>query len=349
MKISIGILAYNEASKIEQTLASLFRQTLFQPVHPQKFNIDWIQIVVVPNGCSDATEQIAHSFFEQLETNLMVPIAYEVRAIAQAGKSNAWNSYIHDFSDQDAKYLFLMDADIQLVQAETMSLMLSTLETTPEAWVATDTPVKDVALKQQKNYLEKLSLQASSTGDGRICGQLYCGRSAVLRKIWMPVGLSVEDGFLNAMLTTNYFTCPTIPTRVKCTENAYHIFEAYTSIPALLRHERRIVIGSIFNFWLFEDLWSICHPQADAASVLEQRYQTNPLWFKAFLEDRVAARGWVVIPSSMLFRRFKQLQQHTLKSKFVRLPFSVVAFMADFVVFTQANFEIKFRSRFGYW
>ncbi len=350
MKISIGILAYNEASKIEETLDYLFGQTLFQSAdYRQRFQIDCIQVIVVPNGCNDATEEIARSCLSKRCANLTAPVAYEVRAIAEAGKSNAWNSFVHKFSDLEATYLFLMDADIQLVQAETMGLMLSTLESSSDAWIATDTPVKDVAFKQSKSYLEQMSLQVSTTGDGRICGQLYCGRSAVLRKIWMPIGLSVEDGFLNAMITTNFFTASPVPTRVKCTEDAYHVFEAYRTIPSLLRHERRIVIGSIFNFWLFEELWSICNQETDAANVLNQRYQANPLWFRTFVENNITARGWVFIPSSMFFRRFKQLENRPFAKKLVRFPALFAAFMADFVVFTQANFEIKFKNRFGYW
>ena len=62
MKISIGILAYNESESIGLTLQSLFEQSLFTDANCQTA----IEIVVVPNGCSDNTAEVARNLLAAL-------------------------------------------------------------------------------------------------------------------------------------------------------------------------------------------------------------------------------------------------------------------------------------------
>jgi len=174
-----------------------------------------------------------------------------------------------------------MDADIQFLDPDTLRHMIDELEVTPEAWVSVDTPVKDVALKENKNLIERLSasVSASSEGDAPvICGQLYCGRATVLRGIWMPVGLPVEDGFLRAMIVSDRFTSPEVFNRIVLPKSASHVFEAYTDLKRLLRHERRLVVSSTINAFIYGYLWANCNTQQDAGTLIERRNDTDPLW-----------------------------------------------------------------------
>ncbi|TAF17834.1 MAG: glycosyltransferase family 2 protein, partial [Nostocales cyanobacterium] len=158
MKISIGILAYNESREISTTLKSLFEQSIFQDANA---NTE-IEVIVVPNGCTDDTADITQTTLQNLETSTQNPtVSWRICEIEEAGKPNAWNLYVHQFSRPDADYLILMDADIQFLEPKTLYQMLQTLETNSQAWISVDKLVKDVALKPQKNLMEKLSVAVS--------------------------------------------------------------------------------------------------------------------------------------------------------------------------------------------
>ena len=349
MNISIGMLAYNESVSISTTLQSLFQQSLFNEPDGDKF----IEIVVVPNGCTDETATVARATLEEFVKRLPQPgVRWRVCEVAQPGKSNAWNLYVHKFSDPAADYLFLMDADIKFLDPHTLRNMLDTLETKPEAWVAVDTPVKDVALKEKKSLMERLSVSVSPSLDSSklgICGQLYCGRAAVLRGIWMPPGLQVDDGFLAAMVVTDRFTSPAVFERIVLAKSASHVFEAYTDLKRLLRHEQWLVVGSTINAFLFGDLWANCNKQQDAGSLIERRNNHDPLWLHRFIQATVSEKGWWVIPRSCLFRRFESLRHRRPLTLILRLPVATIAFLVDLLVFFQANRQLHNEGSIGYW
>ena len=260
MNVSIGILAYNESGSISATLLSLFQQSLLNQSEPNCA----IEVVVVPNGCTDETASVARAKLEELVQTVRPGVRAVVCEVEQSGKSNAWNLYVHEFSDPAADYLFLMDADIKFLEPHTLRHMIEILEATPSAWVSVDTPVKDVEIKEKKNLLERLSVSVSKGGSGvAICGQLYCGRASVLRGIWMPPGLPVEDGFLAAMIVTDRFTSKEVFERIVRAEAASHVFEAYTNPITLLRHEQRIIVGSTINAFIYGDLWANCNQEQE--------------------------------------------------------------------------------------
>ena len=80
-------------------------------------------------------------------------------------------------------------------------------------------------------------------------------RGTTIREMWLPTGLLVEDSVVKSMLLTDLFRKPVDPTRIVMVPDAGAIFEAYGSVMALLRHERRIVVGVEMNAILFDFLW----------------------------------------------------------------------------------------------
>src|SRR5262249_40117038 len=138
-KISIGILAYNEERRIGATLRSVFAQDVFQ-----QFETD---VIIVANGCTDNTVAVATRSLEDYKPLWCPRGSARVEEVPIAGKANAWNQFVHDFSSRQASVLVLMDADIILSTNNTISSMVSTLERTPEAVVCVDRPVKDIAAK----------------------------------------------------------------------------------------------------------------------------------------------------------------------------------------------------------
>jgi glycosyltransferase involved in cell wall biosynthesis len=346
--ITIGILAYNEASQITKTIASLQQQSIFQ----SNSNIQNIEIIVVPNGCTDRTDRVAEQAFSQDAWTAQYPqVECHVMPIAAAGKSNAWNIYVHELSASSAKYMFLMDADIELNEPTTLERMLANLEAKPEAWVAIDHPLKDVQLRHPKNLIERLSARVSDQDGSQkgITGQLYCGRTTKLREIWMPQGLAVEDGFLRAMILTDRFTGPEVFDRIAYTPGATHVYEAYATVKSLLRHEKRIVIGTIVNQFIFDYLWRTCSSELDAGTLVRQNNQQNPQWVAQVISNARIDRGrWLLNPDHT-FRRLSNLKRYPGLKMLKRLPLELAASVADWLVFYGANRDVHAGRGLGYW
>ncbi|MEM7593171.1 MAG: glycosyltransferase, partial [Cyanobacteria bacterium P01_A01_bin.83] len=216
MKLSIGILAHNESDCIPILLQTLLQQSLISNIDSQHT----IEIIVVSNGSTDNTAAVTRATLNKLASeDNSSSIQWRVVEVEEAGKSNAWNLFVHQFSSLDTDFFFLMDADIELHDRHTLAKMLDVLIQNPEYWIALDQPIKDVEIKPNTNLLEKLSVavsKSSNKGQLFICGQLYCARASALKNIWMPPGLPVEDGFLTQMIISENFTIknPTFDKRI---------------------------------------------------------------------------------------------------------------------------------------
>ncbi|MEA5580250.1 glycosyltransferase family A protein [Nodularia harveyana UHCC-0300] len=340
MKISIGMLAYNESEEIASTLYSLFDQSIFQDAKGDRE----IEIVVVANGCTDDTAAIAQTTLQEWKkSSSNGSISWRICEVEEAGKPNAWNLYVHNFSHPDAVYLFLMDADIQFLDAQTLDSMIQTLERTPDAWVSVDKLVKDIALKPQKNLLEKLSVAVSGVSGAKsawICGQLYCGRSVILRKFWMPKGILVEDGFLWNMIVTNSLNSPEVTDRVVVADSASHVFEAYTQISSLLRHELRQVVGNTINQFIYTYLKEGENCQKDAGTLIKLRNEEDPRWLDKLIIRSVEKNGWWAIPNWLLMRRLQSLSNRPLQKAIWLFPVLIIAFIVDLILCLQANYHL---------
>ena len=209
MRISLGILAWNEAEVIGVSLESLFAQGLVRRLAADG---PTLEIVVVPNGCSDGTERVAEEALRRLAAGFDPrALFWSVRVLEQPGKANAWNRYVHDFADPSADYVFLMDADIRFHAPDTLWNMVLALERDPLARVATDLPLKHVMFKERKTWGDRISLAIAGmtrAAPAQITGQLFCARGSVIRRIHMPRGLLTEDGFIKHMVCTDMFREP---------------------------------------------------------------------------------------------------------------------------------------------
>jgi hypothetical protein len=56
LRLSLGLLAHNEEAGIGAMLADLFAQTIFDDGHQARLGLAAVELVCVPNGCTDATE-----------------------------------------------------------------------------------------------------------------------------------------------------------------------------------------------------------------------------------------------------------------------------------------------------
>ncbi len=210
MKISIGILAHNEEERISGTLTSLFAQDLFT-----KFETE---LVVVPNGCSDATAEAARMSIEANRATWSALGTARVEELPVAGKANAWNEFVHRLSSQDADTLVLMDADISFLERDTLSRLVAALTGSPGAVVSVDQPLKRIEPGSKATLIQRVLASSTPPIDPRdvpICGQLYCAYSSELRRIRLPREIQVDDGFVRAMLLTRCFTAREDRSRIR--------------------------------------------------------------------------------------------------------------------------------------
>ncbi|HEY9611936.1 glycosyltransferase family 2 protein [Allocoleopsis sp.] len=352
--ISIGILAYNESAVISTTLNSLLQQSLFSEPNPDMV----IEIVVVPNGCKDDTAAISRATLAELiKPSLHTNVNWRVCEVEQAGLANAWNLYIHEFSDPQADYLFVMSADIQLLDPQTLRSMVQILETRPEAWVSVDKRIKDVSLKEKKSLMEQLStlvsgLSGSKAVEGSaawISGQLSCTRAKVLRRIWMPTTLPTDDAFLYTMIVTDFLKAPEEPNRVILASSASHVFEAYTDMNRLLRHEKWLIFGQAVNELLYADLLENSKEQQDITLLIKQRNERDPFWLNKLVQTAINEKGGWLIPNFILIRRFQSLFYKPIYKAILLFPLAFAAFILDAILAFQVNLELHSKGGVGYW
>ena len=279
---------------------------------------------------------------------------WKVCEVEEAGKSNAWNLFIHQFAAPDADFFCLMDADIELHDCNALEKMLKVLVENPEYWIALDQPIKDVELKNNKTWLDKLSVAVSkSSNEGQlyICGQLYCGRAEPLRSMWMPAGLPVEDGFLTQMVITENFTVknPSFSKRIVRVKEASHIFEAYTNPLELINHEVRVVVGIVINIFLTYYLRERCSKKLTAGMLIKRMNQRDHFWLNDFMRNSLAKDKLWIIPISLVFRRYRSLKNHSLWKALLRIPIATLAFIVDISIFVRANSELHREVITNYW
>src|SRR6056297_2338109 len=111
-KLTIGILAHNEANVIGNLLQDVSRQSILQSGAE---GVE-VQICVVPNGCTDATSETSRRVLTDL--NLPEHVTWQVVDVEQPSKTNAWNVFVHEIAAEDADYLLFLDADISLPQTD---------------------------------------------------------------------------------------------------------------------------------------------------------------------------------------------------------------------------------------
>jgi glycosyltransferase involved in cell wall biosynthesis len=353
--VSIGIMAWNEEDAIGITLQSLFKQTLFSELQMRRLRCE---IICVANGCTDRTASVAETVFQFHARGHEHHPAFSCRVldIAERGKANAWNVFVHTASAAGAKFLILMDADIVIHEPGTLWNMLSALGDNPDANVAVDTPLKDIAFKSKKSSRENFSLAASrmtQSADAQLTGQLYCLRAAVARNIYLPCGLAAcEDGFMKSVVCTDFLTEESIPGRLVHAHNASHIFEAYTRFSDILRNQKRQMMGQTFVHALVDKhLQALTLEQKqNFAHTLRQMDLADPTWLKRLIAEHLSEtrRFWRIFPGA-LTHRLKRLAEIEEGREFIRqLPVAIIGTGIGLVACWLAHRALK-RGCLDYW
>lgn len=338
LNLAIVILARNEEKNIRRFLTSLANQTLFG-----RQDIE-ATLYVVANGCSDRTAQVAR----QSASKSLDPlgIRFEILDWPAPGKSRSWNRVIHEVLPTDVDYILAMDADIEFIDVLVLTRMFERIGGNPNVQVVSGFPIKDIARKARPTLIDRFSISVSghTRHTGAINGSLYLATAACLREIWLPDETPGEDGFLNAMVTTRGFSRALRPEVVLQLPDPTHYFHGHSPL-GYFGHEKRMLVGTMINRWIFEYLHSL--RLSEPAGLLIQRLnREEPDWVEKIIAKRSTAR-WV-IPRTLLLGRLKPSQGVTA-SYVLRLPIFLVATALTLPPSFMANKALKQRGAASLW
>jgi len=171
-RISIAVRAWNEEAAIRATLDSLFQQSLFEALSKGQ---EGCEVLCIANGCTDWTAGIAAEVFEEEQQTHPFASAFTCRVaeIAEAGRNNTWNAFVHSLSHREAQFLYVMDSDIVFNRVDTLANMYTALLNNPRACIASDRQYKDIGFKNKKSLRDRISpatTDMARTIDGPIIG-----------------------------------------------------------------------------------------------------------------------------------------------------------------------------------
>ena len=354
MIVSIGMLAHNEAGGIGLTIASLLAQSVFR-ANAEAAGVSQWEIIVVPNGCTDDTARVSDEAFRAgIATLINVRVTHFVRVLVQGGKSNAWNHYVHEMSRPDADVIVMIDTDIEFGHPDTILNCLAELRRNEHAKVVVDLPLKHFLKKNKLTWIERISARNSSVqlaGGVGIAGSFYCASAATLRQVWMPAGLSGEDGFLKGMIVTDFFRAEPDARRVARAANASHYYEGLSDYRSIFHHELRMVIGTALNcYFMWDFLKFATDPKGSGAGALiRDQLAADPTWYRRTIENQIRNRGWFVLPRGTLLQRFASLRGIGLRPALRRLPLVLVGTLLDIPTFWIANRKLRSGQALGFW
>ena len=331
MSVAVCILAKDEAERISGILAQIARQLLMLDRGER------VDIHVVANGCSDTTAETARqaaALFEGQRARLHV---HDLKA---RGKSRAWNHAVHHLIDPATEFIVFCDADINFVDDGVVVRLLADLAQSETLAVCSGYPIKNVSAKKNRTVLDRFSLAVSGRTRhvGAINGSLYAARANCLADIWLPDDTPGEDGFLNAMVTTHGFTRPADATSVSTAPRPTHYFQAHDPLQ-FAGHERRMIVGTMINRWIFEHLWSL-ELRTPAGPTIDEWNRRDPEWVEKIIRRRSAKRHWL-IPRAILFGRLGGTQRRSLIKRVAYLPLAVAATLLTIPPAISANRRLK--------
>lgn len=336
--VDIGVFAHDEASKIAAIVGELDRQDVFSAA-----GFD-VRAVILANGCTDDTVERARAAAESAAARI------EVVDLSQGGKSRTWNAFVHHLS-RDGDVLVFCDADIEIPDASALRRLVTALVERPSLHVFNSRPIKDLAYRPEGlGALDRVIAAGGNTlHDWRsaICGQLYAMPVARARALHLPIGLPVEDGFLRAMILTDAMTTDEQSGRIDGVDDIFHVYGSERSIPALIRHQTRIVVGSAMNTALFAHLRSL--PVGERRAELE-RAAADDSWLDRVCRGRLPEFPTGFVPLDFLTKRVRFLLREPRALLRPRRSMVLVAgFGFDFIVYLNAQLQMARGAGAGYW
>lgn len=342
--ISIGIFAHNEENNILATMESLASQDLF---HLPQFSNTSVTVSVIANGCTDATVQVTSDYLKKQSS-----FDGRVIEISKAGKSHAWNKFVHSPKFSDVDYFVCMDSDIRFGCNTVISTLINCLNCDDEAYLVVDVAKKDTELKTHKTPFERTSLLFSrlmKQGSTAVAGSLYCAKGDMLRRVHMPVGLPVEDGFLRAMLVTDLFTQQDNSKRILVVDNVCHYFTPDDSLRTLFRHEERLLVGTFINSVIYGYLWSqVQKTNLDAGTLVFEKNNNEKKWVNTLINQYRIDHDRM-IPKHFYYKYWQRWQTLGTGLKIFSFPLIIIATLTKYYLLKKVERRLAQESGLGYW
>lgn len=344
MKICFGMAARNEEGTIGGALRSLFKQDVF---HSGKHRVEFFCIA---NCCTDRTADDARKAIEEFTTSCEAASQHNLQVVETdvPGKNNVINQTTHVLGDPETDYYLFIDADITFRDPDVIQKMIDALETKPDAFIASDRPVKHIALKKNPSLLDRISLSTAKMNQnapGQIFGQLYIARGSFMRRFTIPKEIIQDDGFTKKMAVTNLLTEPEDATRrVGAALDAHHIFEAYTKLSDIYATQRRQISGYMIHRWHFEHLAEQMRDGEDGGDVIRRLQAEDPDWSTKLVDEKVRSgdtwRQYPIVTGT----RISRWKQGDLKNRILRFPVLAVQLFLDTLVYLDSRRMLKNRT-----
>jgi hypothetical protein len=245
-----------------------------------------------------------------------------------------------------------MDSDIKFGSDNVISTLIERLSVSEEAYLAVDNAQKDTLLKANKTLFERFSLFFSrimKQGSTAVAGSLYCAKGHQLRKIYMPDGLPVEDGFLRAMLVTDLFTQKDNNQRIMVVDDVCHYFTPDPSIKSLFKHEERLLIGTFINSVIYRYLWAeVPRTGNDAGVLISENNSSNPLWVEQLINE-YRLTNEKMIPKHFYSKYWKRWKTLSHTKKIITFPLIAVATFIKYFLLKKVERRLINESGLGVW
>lgn len=181
--------------------------------------------------------------------------------------------------------------------------------------------------------------EMTCAASGQLCAQLYCIRASVARNLYLPRDLGAcEDGFIKAVACTDFFTHEILPERIRIVPGAEHTFEAYTSPLAVLKNQKRQIIGQTILHVLLDEHFKqlTVEERLKLGETLRRKEDANRFWIKRLIAEHLKRKRffWELYPG-LLTLRWKRLKNLAPWKRVACFPGAaaslVVAFVASFM------------------
>ncbi len=331
--LSIGIIARNEAHNIHHTIASLFQQNVFRELSARGA---LVEILCMVNGSTDKTAAVVRELFAAASMTHPHRRQFTARAhiIAEAGKPNAVNEFIHTYSAKGARYLVLMDADITFVHKTAIWNLILGLEHNPIGVVTVGKPLKSITAGKTSGVRKRLSIATSrmtQSVPAQITGQLYCIRAATARKIHFPRALtSCDDGFVKNLVCTDFGKHPSQTSRIITVPDAAHNFDAYMPLKHVIMNQKRQMMGQTFLHILMDQFIPNLDPAEhdDLACRIRELESQRPSWLSELMTQHLHKTRyfWRLFPGFLTFR-FRRLQSFPILKQAQLFPAALAGFV----------------------
>jgi hypothetical protein len=186
----------------------------------------------------------------------------------------------------------------------------------------------------------------------QLCAQLYCIRSEIARNIYLPRHLNAcDDGFIKALVCTDFLAHPVWLMRIQRASNAAHRFEAYTSLAAVFRNQKRQIIGQTIVHILIDRHLKRLSPiqRSKMADTLRRAESEDPNWLRDLIGRHLRETRffWRLFPG-LLTWRFRRLAALGWIRGALCLPAAIAGWAISLFASCAARRELE-RGNTNYW